>query len=80
MRIRVSYGRVSGDLRAAQMQRLHVTTVKMMPMMEGVTVPMVASRINDTGVFGSNELIDASAQTLLDELARWENSIASNAF
>lgn len=71
----VSYGGVSGGLRAAQMQRLHVTTVKMMPMMEGVTVPMVASHIDDAGAFGSNELIDASAQTLLDELARWASAL-----
>lgn len=39
----VSYGGVSGGLRAVQMERLHATTLKMMPMMEGVTVPMVAN-------------------------------------
>ena len=71
----VSYGGVSGGLRAAQMSRLHVTTLKMMPMMEGVTVPMVQSHITDGGVFGSNEMIDRSAQTLLDELLRWAEAL-----
>lgn len=70
----VSYG-VSGGLRAAQMERLHVTTLKMMPMVEGVAVPMVASHSDDSGVFGSNELIDASAKTLLDELFRWVEAL-----
>lgn len=71
----VSYGGVSGGLRATQMARLHVTTLKMMPMMEGVTVPMVASHIDDSGVFGSNELIDVSAKTMLDELLRWAEAL-----
>jgi NAD(P)H-dependent FMN reductase len=71
----VSYGGVSGGLRATQAVKLQVTTLKMVPMMEGVTVPMVASHINDSGVFGSNELIDTSAKMLLDELLRWAEAL-----
>lgn len=71
----VSYGGVSGGLRAAQMERLHVTSAKMMPMAEGVTVPMVASRINDGGVFESTSSIDSSAQKMLDELLRWAEAL-----
>jgi NAD(P)H-dependent FMN reductase len=72
----VSYGGVSGGLRAAQMARLHVTTLKMVPLMEGVTVPMVNSLIDEnTGRFASNELIDDSAQTMLDELMRWADAL-----
>ncbi len=67
----VSYGGVSGGLRAVQTAKLQVTTLKMMPMMEGVMVPMVASQIGDGGRFNSNELIDKSAATLLDELLYW---------
>lgn len=70
----VSYGGVSGGLRAVQMERLHVTTLKMMPMVESVAVPMVARHLNG-GVFGSNELIDASARTMLDELLRWARAL-----
>lgn len=72
----VSYGGVSGGLRAAQMARLQVTTLKMMPLHEGVTIPAVASLIDDiTGHFAANELIDDSAQTMLDELVRWAEAL-----
>ncbi len=71
----VSYGGVSGGLRGAQASKLQVTTLKMMPMMEGVMVPMVQSHLGDSGVFGSNELIDSSAKTMLDELLRWAKAL-----
>lgn len=61
----------SGGLRAVQMEKLLVTTLKMMPMVEGVTAPMAAQRLDESGNFISNERIDASAKTLLDELLRW---------
>ena len=67
----VSYGGASGGLRAAQSVKLQITTLKMMPMMEGVMIPMVAKLVDDSGTFTSNELIDKSASTLLDELRRW---------
>ena len=34
-------------------------------------IPMVAKLVDDSGTFTSNELIDKSASTLLDELRRW---------
>lgn len=71
----VSYGGVSGGLRAAQMEKLHVTTLKMMPMVEGVAIPMVARHVSEAGLFSSNELIDASALSLLDELLRWAEAL-----
>jgi NAD(P)H-dependent FMN reductase len=67
----VSYGGVSGGLRAVQMEKQLVTTLKMMPMVEGVMVPFVAKTLDENKVFQSNELIDASAVTMLDELYRW---------
>ncbi|MDN5787075.1 NADPH-dependent FMN reductase [Pseudorhodobacter sp.] len=67
----VSYGGVSGGLRAVQTAKLLVTTLKMMPMAEGVMIPMAASKIDDSGVFQSNELIDKSAGALLNELHKW---------
>ncbi|HET6726208.1 MAG TPA: NAD(P)H-dependent oxidoreductase [Gammaproteobacteria bacterium] len=71
----VSYGGVSGGMRAVQTAKLLVTTLKMMPMMEGVVVPMVESHLSENGVFSSNELIDKSAHTLLDELLRWAEGL-----
>lgn len=71
----VGYGGVSGGLRAVQMERLHVTTLKMMPVMEGVTVPSVPDHISESGEFASNERLDGSAQTMLDELVRWAEAL-----
>lgn len=71
----VSYGGASGGLRAVQAARLHASTLKMVPLMEGVMAPMVANLIDDAGVFQSNELIDKSAVTLLDELLRWTRGL-----
>ncbi len=68
----VSYGGVSGGLRAAQAVKLQLTTLKMVPLMEGVMVP---KQIDDDGKFRSNELIDKSATTLLDELLFWAEGL-----
>lgn len=71
----VSYGGVSGGLRAVQTAKLLVTTLKMMPMVEGVMVPMVANQLQDDGRFASNALIDDSAGKMLDELQRWAQAL-----
>ncbi len=71
----VSYGGVSGGLRAVQMAKQLVTTLKMMPMVEGVTVPMVAQSLDDQGEFVSNRLIDHSAQQMLAELGKWTDAL-----
>ena len=70
----VGYGGVSGGLRSVQIAKLHATTFKLMPLPEGVAVPMVGSLIED-GVFASNERIDASAKIMLDELLRWAEAL-----
>jgi len=68
----VSYGGISGGLRATQMERLLATTVKMMPMVECVTLPMIHTLLNpDNGVFETTERINQSAMTMLQELGRW---------
>lgn len=71
----VSYGGVSGGLRAAQAARLQVTTLKMMPLAESVAIPMVSNLLDDDGVFHSNELIDQSAETVLNELRFWADGL-----
>ena len=72
----VSYGGVSGGLRAVQLEKQLVTTLKIMPMVEGVAVPMVASLLDEAKTaFKSNDLINASAKTMLDELAKWAGAL-----
>lgn len=45
------------------------------PMVEGVAVPMVAKLLNEKREFLPNELIVASATTLLDELFCWAQGL-----
>lgn len=72
----VSYGGVSGGLRAAQAARLQVTTLKMMPIPEGVAIPGVGPMVDrDTEVFTASESVERSAQTMLGELQVWAQGL-----
>jgi NAD(P)H-dependent FMN reductase len=66
----VSYGGVSGGLRAVQMEKQTLTTLKVVPIVEAVVIPMVAQSIAD-GRFNGNELQTQAAKVMLDELLRW---------
>jgi NAD(P)H-dependent FMN reductase len=70
----VSYGGVSGGLRAAQQIKQVVTTLSMMPLVEAVTIPMVASLVVD-GVLQPTEPMELSAGAMLDSLVRWEKAL-----
>jgi NAD(P)H-dependent FMN reductase len=70
----VSYGGISGGLRAVQMVKQVVTALKMMPIPEAVTVPFVAQKIQD-GRFIPSPDIEQAANTMLDELQRWESAL-----
>lgn len=65
----VSYGGVSGGLRAVQTTKLTLTTLKMMPVLEGVTIPGFAQQVVGD-VFTPTEIQTKSAADLLDELWR----------
>ncbi|WP_332684990.1 NADPH-dependent FMN reductase [Bosea sp. (in: a-proteobacteria)] len=70
----VSYGGVSGGLRAVQVTKQTVTALKMMPIVEAVTVPMVSQLIKD-GKFAANDLHRKSAAGLLTELEKWAGAL-----
>jgi NAD(P)H-dependent FMN reductase len=72
----VSYGGIAGGTRAVQMIKQVVTTLKMVPVKEGVIIPFVATRI-EGGRFESYERLDATARTMLDELARWTRALTA---
>ncbi|HEY0878111.1 MAG TPA: NAD(P)H-dependent oxidoreductase [Zeimonas sp.] len=71
----VSYGGISGGLRAVQASKLQATTLKMMPMVEGVMIPYVAKQLRE-GRLPASESIDQAARVLLDELFRWAQALA----
>jgi NAD(P)H-dependent FMN reductase len=70
----VSYGGVSGGLRAVQMEKQTLTTLKVVPIVEAVVIPMVAQSIAD-GRFRGNELQIQAAKVMLDELLRWARAL-----
>jgi NAD(P)H-dependent FMN reductase len=66
----VSYGGVAAGTRAVQMLKQVVTTLKMTPLFEAVSIPFVAQFIDDNGELQANEVMLQAADTMLDELAR----------
>jgi len=66
----VTYGGPLSGARAAQMEKLLLSSVKVMTIPEGVGVPMVATHIAD-GVFKAPEVLEPSLKLMLDELVKW---------
>ncbi len=71
----VSYGGASGGLRSAQMSRLMVTTLKMMPIPEGVMIQMPWKQLDDDKRFIPGSHHENSAQAMLDELEKWAKAL-----
>ena len=72
----VSYGGVSGGLRAVQMAKQTVSALRMVPIVEAVNIPFVAKLVED-GAFKNTEIHDKSAAAMLDELGRWAGALAT---
>lgn len=71
----VSYGGISGGLRASQELRLLLTTLKVMPLPETVPLPLVFPLLTETSVDASDAINDG-ARLMLGELARWATALA----
>jgi NAD(P)H-dependent FMN reductase len=71
----VSYGGVSAGTRAVQMIKQVVTTLKMVPLSEAVSIPFVQQFIDEDGAVQANEVMETSATAMLDELARWAGAL-----
>lgn len=72
----VSYGGASGGLRSVQMAKQIVTTLRMMPIPEGVSLPFFAKQIKD-GTFDPGDAQDGAVKTMLDQLVRWNGALAT---
>ncbi|MEP9396695.1 NAD(P)H-dependent oxidoreductase [Mesorhizobium sp. KR2-14] len=70
----LSYGGVSGGLRAVESAKPLLMVQKVVPIPEGVPVPNYPQLLVD-GEFKPNDLILASATTMLDELDRWTGAL-----
>ena len=67
-----SYGGDAGGVRSVQVTKQLVTTLKMVPLVEAVALPLFAQQIDaETGVFHPGEKAEKAAAAMLDELHRW---------
>jgi NAD(P)H-dependent FMN reductase len=71
----VSYGGVSGGLRAAYAIKPALTALRMVPIDDGVTISRVRRRIVD-GQLQADEMHTESAAEMLDELAKLSAALA----
>jgi|SRR3954452_13601030 len=72
----VSYGGVSGGLRAASALRQVVTALKMVPVTDAVVIPWVSQHVRD-GEFMPPEPVANGAKVMLDELIRITAAMAA---
>ncbi|WP_329129159.1 NAD(P)H-dependent oxidoreductase [Streptomyces sp. NBC_01476] len=71
----VSYGGVSAGTRAVQMIKQVVTTLKMTPVFEAVSIPFVHQFLDEEEGLVPNEVLTAAAKSMLDELVRVEEAL-----
>ena len=67
----VSYGGVSGGTRGVQMLKQIVTALKIVPMVEAVSVPFFTQFIDEEGRLDPNQQMEAGAAGMLAELKKW---------
>jgi NAD(P)H-dependent FMN reductase len=72
----VSYGGIAAGTRAVQQLKQVVTTLKMTPLFEAVSIPFVAQFIDDEGGVQANEVMEQACDAMLDELARVAQALA----
>lgn len=71
----VSYGGVAAGTRAAQMLKLVLTTLKMWPLPEAVSIPFVQQFL-DEGELRANETMEQAASAMLDEMLAMTEALA----
>jgi NAD(P)H-dependent FMN reductase len=70
----VSYGGISGGLRAVEATKHVLAMLKLMAIPEGVPLPLVSQQ-TENGVFKPKEINEKGADTMLAELLRWAEAL-----
>lgn len=73
----VSYGGQTAGVRAVQVLKQMVTTLKMMPMLEGVALPMAWELLDGAGGLKVGTEMGGAAQATLAELDKWATALQS---
>lgn len=71
----VSYGGISGGMRAAHSLKLLLSALNMMPIPQGLPVPLFNTMIGEDGTFRPTEPIVQGVKPMLDELAVWADGL-----
>lgn len=71
----VSYGGVAAGTRAVQQLKQVVTTLKMLPLFESVSIPFHTQFIDEEGRVQANETMEKAADAMLDELLLSEQAL-----
>lgn len=71
----LSYGGISGGMRAVQAVKPLLTTVKVMPIPEAIALPMHHTMLDEKGTFQPNEHVVSGAKIMLGELLRWSEAL-----
>jgi NAD(P)H-dependent FMN reductase len=71
----VSYGGVSAGTRAVQQLKQVVATLKLLPVVEAVSIPFHPQFIGEDGGLHANEIMEQAADAMLDELMRVEGAL-----
>jgi NAD(P)H-dependent FMN reductase len=72
----VSYGGISGGLRAAQAVKPLLSSLKIVPLPEGVAIPFVTQHLDEAKtIFHASEMHELAATKLLDELQKWATAL-----
>jgi len=66
----VSYGGVSAGLRAAAALKPVLSALRMVPVVEAVSIPLFQQFLTEDGEFVPNDQVAGSAKAMLDELQR----------
>ena len=70
----VSYGGISGGLRAVQATKLTLSAMNVPVITNAITIPLVAQQVKE-GAFEPKEVQAEAVGPLLDELARWAEAL-----
>ena len=72
----VSYGGVSGGTRSVQSLKPLVTTLRVMPIPEAVSIPFFTKMIDgETSTLSPGEVQEQAAEKMLNELSRWASAL-----
>ena len=71
----VSYGGVSGGMRSALVEKVILTTLKMMPMLEAVAIQNISAQFDDIENFMPDDHHVNSGNSLLNELHKWAEAL-----